>query len=152
MAQKELALAHAGTPSGFQAIFHVARSTRYHGVFAPNNAQRAAITPSQRGKGAKKDAGTVTTAELLDDKSYIQKRAAMTWAQRLKRVFNIEIEVCRHCHGPVKIIACIEEPAVIEKILACLNSKANVATIQTGGLLLPIPRAPPAENEWLWPD
>ena len=60
MAQKELALAHAGTPSGFQAIFHVARSTRYHGVFAPNNAQRAAITPSQRGKGAKKDAGTAT--------------------------------------------------------------------------------------------
>jgi hypothetical protein len=52
----------------------------------------------------------------------------------------------------VKIIACIEDPAVIEKILACLNSKANVATIQTGGLLLPIPRAPPAENEWLWPD
>ena len=46
--------------------------TRYHGVFAPNNAQRAAITPSQRGKGGKKDAGTVTTAELLDDKSYIQ--------------------------------------------------------------------------------
>ncbi len=46
--------------------------TRYHGVFAPNNAQRAAITPSQRGKGGKKDAGTVTTAELLDDKGYIQ--------------------------------------------------------------------------------
>jgi hypothetical protein len=63
--------------------------TRYHGVFAPNNAQRAAITPSQRGKGGKKDAGTVTTAELLDDKRYIQKRAAMTWARRLKRVFNI---------------------------------------------------------------
>lgn len=78
----------------------------------------------------------------------------MTWAQRLKRVFNIEIEVCRHCQGPVKIIACIEDPAVIEKILACLNSKANAnaATIQTELSLLPIPRAPPAENEWLWPD
>jgi ribosomal protein S27E len=123
--------------------------TRYHGVFAPNSAQRAAITPGKRGKGAQKDAGTATTAELLDDKSYIEKRAAMTWAQRLKRVFTIEIEVCRHCHGPVKIIACIEDPAVIEKILACLNNKANAATTQTGGPLLPMPRAPPAENEWL---
>jgi hypothetical protein len=32
--------------------------TRYHGVFAPNSAQRAAITPSQRGKGSKKTEGT----------------------------------------------------------------------------------------------
>jgi hypothetical protein len=51
--------------------------TRYHGVFAPNSAQRAAITPSQRGKGSKKAEGTVTTAELLDDKSHIERRAAM---------------------------------------------------------------------------
>ena len=94
---------------------------------------------------------TATVAKVLDDKSYMEKRAAMTWAQRLKRVFNIEIEVCRHCHGPVKIIACIEDPAVIERILACLYSKADVATIQTGGPLLPMPRASPAENEWLGP-
>ncbi len=125
--------------------------TRYHGVFAPNSAQRAAITPSQRGKGGKNENRTATVAKVLDDKSYMEKRAAMTWAQRLKRVFNIEIEVCRHCQGPVKIIACIEDPAVIERILACLYSKADVATIQTGGPLLPMPRAPPAENEWLGP-
>jgi hypothetical protein len=62
--------------------------TRYHGVFAPNSTHRALITPSKRGKGAKKDVGTATTAELLDDKSYIEKRAAMNWAQRLKRVFT----------------------------------------------------------------
>ncbi len=74
--------------------------TRYHGVFAPNSAQRTEITPSQRGKASKKETGTATIAKLLDDKSYIERRAAMTWAQRLKRVFNIEIEVCRHCQGP----------------------------------------------------
>jgi hypothetical protein len=126
--------------------------TRYHGVFAPNSAQRAEVTPSKRGKGGNKEAGTATVAELLDYTSYMEKRAAMSWAQRLKRVFNIEIEVCRHCQGPVKIIACIEDPAVIEKILACLSSKASVATIQTAAPLLPMPRAPPTENEWLWPD
>jgi hypothetical protein len=36
------------------------------------------------------------------------------WAQRLKRVFKIDIETCSHCGGAVKIIACIEDPAVIE--------------------------------------
>ena len=36
------------------------------------------------------------------------------WVQRLKRVFHIDIETCNHCGGAVKIIACIEDPAVIE--------------------------------------
>jgi hypothetical protein len=40
-------------------------------------------------------------------------------AQRLKRVFNIDIETCEYCGGVLKIIACIENPQVIEKILGC---------------------------------
>ena len=48
----------------------------------------------------------------------------MTWMQRLKRVFNIDIETCENCKGPVKIIACIEDPAVIAKILKYLKEKA----------------------------
>ena len=45
----------------------------------------------------------------------------MTWAQRLKRVFAIEIEKCEKCGGLVKIIACIEDAEVIEKILKHLG-------------------------------
>ncbi len=45
----------------------------------------------------------------------------MTWAQRLKRVFNIDIETCSECGGEVKVIACIEDPLVIKKILAHLD-------------------------------
>jgi hypothetical protein len=37
----------------------------------------------------------------------------MTWAQRLKRVFNIDIEVCARCGGSARVIACIEDPEVI---------------------------------------
>jgi hypothetical protein len=47
----------------------------------------------------------------------------MTWAQRLKRVFGIEIESCEHCGGEVKVIAIIEDPAVIQKILTHLQFK-----------------------------
>jgi hypothetical protein len=42
----------------------------------------------------------------------------MSWAQRLKRVFGVEIESCARCGGKLKVIASIEEPAVIAKILA----------------------------------
>ena len=41
----------------------------------------------------------------------------MRWAQSLQRVFNIDIERCPHCGGQLKLIAAIEEPAAIARIL-----------------------------------
>ncbi len=42
-----------------------------------------------------------------------ERHAAMTWAQRLKRVFNIDIEVCSLCGGSARVNACIEDQDVI---------------------------------------
>jgi len=42
----------------------------------------------------------------------------MTWAQRLKRVFAIDIETCPVRGGMLRVIACIEDPPLIAKILA----------------------------------
>ena len=61
------------------------------------------------------------------------------WAQRLKRVFNIDIETRSKCGGAVKVIACIEDPRIIDKILSHLNEK--VLPVQTPPL--PKSRAPP---------
>jgi hypothetical protein len=33
------------------------------------------------------------------------KHISMTWMQRLKRVFAIDIETCQRCGGPLKVIA-----------------------------------------------
>ena len=76
--------------------------TRYHGVLAPNHRWRGLVTLAKRGKGAMRPADS-------DVVSPIQRHAAITGAQRLKRVFNIDIEVCSRCGGSVKVIACIEE-------------------------------------------
>jgi hypothetical protein len=116
--------------------------TRFHGVFAPNSKHRALVTPAKRGKGNKPK-----TPDAGHEQTLVERRAAMTpdqvrgrlWAQRLKRVFNIDIETCSDCGGAVKVIACIEDPVVIEKILTHLNEK--VASPGTG--LLPEVRAPP---------
>lgn len=77
--------------------------TRFHGVFAPNSKHRALVTPGKRGKGRK-------TAEegCLQEKTIAERRKAMTWMQRLKRVFNIDIEKCERCGGHVKVVSCIE--------------------------------------------
>ena len=41
-----------------------------------------------------------------------------------ERVFNIEIETCSECGSGGEIIACIEHPVVIEKILPHQKEKA----------------------------
>ena len=45
----------------------------------------------------------------------------MSWARRLKRVFGVQIEDCARCGGRLQIIASIEEPQVIAKILSHLE-------------------------------
>ncbi len=50
-----------------------------------------------------------------------EPRTAMNWAQRLKRVFDIE--TYRECGGTVKVIVCIENPVVTQKILDHLKGK-----------------------------
>ena len=107
--------------------------TRFHGVFAPNSKRRALVTPAKRGKGCQK------AAEDQDEKTSAQHHVAMTWAQRLKRVFDIDVETCRICGGTVKVIACIEDPVVIKMILAHIDAQAP----RPGESVLPDSRAPP---------
>ena len=105
--------------------------TRFHGVFAPNSQYRALVTPAKRGKGK--------TFKAQNDQTPAEKRASMTWAKRLKRVFDIDIETCSDCGGDVKIIASIEDPTVIQQILTHLDDNATSAATA----LLPDCRASP---------
>jgi hypothetical protein len=45
----------------------------------------------------------------------------MRRAQRLERVFRIEIHACVRCHGRLQVIASIEEPEVMARSLAHRN-------------------------------
>jgi hypothetical protein len=90
--------------------------TRYHGVFAPASTLRAAVTAAGRGRGA-----TVQPEAAEAIQPAPSRHVALTWMQRLKRVFAIDIEVCRRCGGRLKVVACIEAPELIEHILAHLE-------------------------------
>ena len=96
--------------------------TRFHGIFAPNSRFRGRVTRAKRGRG-----GRHCTTEVPEEPTPAERRAAMTWAQRLKRVFGIDVETCPACGGAVRIIACIEDPVVIEKILTHLDEKGGSA-------------------------
>ena len=50
--------------------------------------------------------------------------APLTWAERLKRVFDIDISVCPLCGGTLRVIADVTDPDVIQTILAHLQQRA----------------------------
>ncbi|MEJ2419601.1 MAG: transposase [Exilibacterium sp.] len=102
--------------------------TRFHGVFAPNSQHRAWVTPAKRGRS--------NQARVTDEPpTPTERRASMTWAQ-----LNIDIETCSVCGGSMKVIACIEDPIVINQILDHLKHKAQAIEPRA----LPESRAPPA--------
>ena len=117
-----------------------ANLTRFHGVFAgapdrPNSKHRALITSSKRGKSAKR--------QVNNERSSGEQHVSMNWAQRLKRVFNIDISTCDACGGAVKVIASIEDPQVIKQILSHLEQKA----VSQNSSSLPECRAPPHAHQ-----
>ncbi len=107
--------------------------SRFHGVFAPNFKQRKRIVPRQ--------------SRRIDAD---QPTAPMSWMQRLKRVFAIDIETCPECGGKLRVIACTrhgftrallglrpnrtlvlacaEEPPLIAKILEHVQRRTALAS------------------------
>jgi len=112
--------------------------TRFHGVFAPNAKLHAQLTPSRRGKRPATD--VASAGANSDHRSPIERRRAMTWAQRLKRVFNIDVSTCGDCGGAVRIVASIEEPTAIRAILAHFAKHGALEKAH----YRPAARAPPA--------
>jgi len=87
---------------------------RFHGVLAPNAALRSQIVPGEA------DPAPIT-ANGDGEAPAASTRARMSWAQLLKHVFAIDITTCHQCGGPLTILAAIEDPAVIIKILTHLG-------------------------------
>jgi hypothetical protein len=91
--------------------------TRYSGVLAPHYKFRRQIVPQPKTTPRL----TTATDDPNDQQSKQSTKQRMHWARLLKRVFNIDVETCPRCQGRVRIIAAIEDPPVIKKILGHLG-------------------------------
>ena len=90
---------------------------RFHGVFAPHFKYRSLVTPAPSDETNK----TSRTEQKKAKKSY-----SMVWAKMLKRVFDIDIQICSKCGGQIKIISSIQDPKVIKRILSHLGENSIV--------------------------
>jgi len=101
----------------------------YHGVLAPNAAWRAAIVPVD-------DDAAAAAEEGAGDSGCRH----VAWATLLQRVFELDVLACPRCGGRLRVVATIEEPAVVHKILTHVGLSTEPVT----------PRAPPAPPPSLW--
>ena len=83
-------------------------------MLAPNAALRPLIVPRDRDQAS-------SSATETGDLPTASSRVRMSWAQLLKRVFAIDITTCPQCGGDLTLLAAIEDPTVIAKILTHLG-------------------------------
>ena len=103
---------------------------RYYGVLAPNAKLRPQIIPGRPDT-------LYDASDDLEGAPHHSTSVRMSWARLLKRVFDIDIELCSNCDGTLKIIAAIVDPSVIAKILAHLGLPTRAPPMCSA---LPVPR------------
>ena len=104
---------------------------RFHGVLAPHCKYRSLMIPDHSN-----EINTISRTEQKKEK----KSYSMGWAKMLKRVFDIDIQICSKCGGQIKIIAAIQNQQVIKRILIHLGENSKVPELSP-------PRGPPEIEE-----
>lgn len=100
-------------------------------VFAPHAKIRKLIVPKNNKTTVKKVKDKGDDKKPDEAASEDDLVAPLTWAQRLKRVFNIVITLCPLCGGTMRVITDVTDPDLIQKILdriAAQPPPVNIAT------------------------
>jgi hypothetical protein len=101
---------------------------RYSGVFAPASCWRSQIVPFHQEESECVHHNTCCGKEKSENPS--DQNAAQSakshprnysWAELMKRVWDIDVLKCDRCGGRMRILCAIESPEAIVKILDCLG-------------------------------
>lgn len=105
----------------------------YYGVLAPRAAWRAGVVPRR----VSTDAGGLDEHGGLDEPSAADERARASahrdargylWAELMRRTFGFDVLACPRCGGRLRLVALIEEAAVIDRILRHVGVPTEVPT------------------------
>ena len=107
------------------------------GGLAPNAKWRKQVVNYGRPE-VKEEQSEESGEDRAEDKSrYIE------WSELMRRTFGLDVLACPNCGGRMKLIALIEKPSVIKKILMHLNLPTD----------LPRARPPPKKEQLvIWDD
>jgi hypothetical protein len=92
---------------------------RYYGLFAPRARLREKVVPAK--PPPEEHTSCEHAAARENDGSASSRQQRMTWAQLLKRVFEIDILACPRCHARMQHISVITSPDVVRRMLASMH-------------------------------
>ena len=101
----------------------------YHGVLGPRTAWRAEVVrrqPSGEGDAALKESATGHAREPDPAETARRQARGQCWASLMARTFGFDVLACPRCGGRLRLIALIEEAAVIGRILRHLGVPTEI--------------------------
>jgi hypothetical protein len=113
----------------------------YHGVVGARASRRSQVVAFAEG-AAVAPPGGATLATPADERTR-PTPGGRRWADLMRRTYGLDVLACPRCGGRFRLIALIDERAVIERILAHLGRPTQVAMPQAS-------RAPPDDGEAAW--
>ncbi len=108
----------------------------YFGVLAPNAALRDRVVPRSKavtGPSCRRRRKTKNPIPL-EEATEAERQRRYTFAELMRRVFDVDVLKCPHCKGRRELVALITEAPVIRAILKCLK--------------LPVDPPPVAKARW----
>ena len=94
-----------------------AHLVRYHGILAPHAKQRSQVVPMPGALRQRQRTEQAADRAVVATRRADMPTAPLSWMERLKRVFAIDLSVCPKCGGRLRVIADVTDPQVIKRIL-----------------------------------
>ena len=113
----------------------------YHGVLAPNAPWRRAVVAREEAASTPDACPNPADDPLTDDATPGRARPMYrAWAELMRRAFESDVLACPRCGGRMIVLATIDDPAVIRRILTHLGLSMAAEEVLRG-------RAPPGIGE-----
>jgi hypothetical protein len=98
---------------------------RYHGVLAPASRHRPRVVPAQKAvdPSAHEPGISTSTGGLSGEQEppAATRPRNYSWAELMRRVFEIDVLECPRCRGRMRVLAAIVMPDAINAILDCVD-------------------------------
>ncbi len=116
----------------------------YHGVLGPRAAWRSLVVQF----GTTDGPGSAAEPDVADNAHPVaadrHPRGNYLWADLMRRSMGVDVPGCPRCGGRLRLIALIDDPAVIQRVLHHLGLSTAVPKVRPARAPpQPLPRAAP---------
>ena len=110
----------------------------YHGVLGPRAAWRSLVVQFGTTDGPNPAVDSAVADEVHPETADRRHGRNYLWAELMRRSMGLDVVTCPRCGGRLRLIAVIEDPAVVQRVLRHLGLPTDIPEARSA-------RAPPTE-------